>query len=59
MTGKRKLINKAVSFLTDNGYQEIEIPIIQFQETFKDKIGYENNNLMFNFEDRKEREICL
>lgn len=56
---KRNLINKMIEILQKNGYQEIQIPIIQYQETFKNKIGVENNNLMFNFKDRGNREICL
>lgn len=56
---KRKLINDIINFLIKNGYTEISIPIIQLQETFKNKVGEENNNLMFNFTDRGNRDICL
>ena len=56
---KRSLIDKMISILKNNGFQEIQIPIIQYQETFKNKVGTENNNLMFNFNDRGNREICL
>ena len=56
---KRNLINKMIEILQKNGFQEIQIPIIQYQETFKNKVGVENNNLMFNFKDRGNREICL
>lgn len=56
---KRKLINDIINFLIKNGYTEILIPIIQLQETFKNKVGEENNNLMFNFTDRGNRDICL
>ena len=56
---KRNLINKMIKILQKNDYQEIQIPIIQYQEIFKDKVGIENNNLMFNFNDRGNREICL
>ena len=56
---KRNLINKMIEILQKNGYQEIQIPIIQYQEIFKNKVGVENNNLMFNFKDRGNREICL
>ena len=56
---KRNLINKIIEILQKNDYQEIQIPIIQYQEIFKDKVGIENNNLMFNFNDRGNREICL
>ena len=48
-----------IEILQKNGFQEMQIPIIQYQETFKNKVGIENNNLMFNFNDRGNREICL
>lgn len=56
---KRKMINLMVDYLIQKDYQEILIPIIQLQETFAGKVGQENNNLMFNFTDRGNREICL
>ena len=56
---KRNLINKMIEILQKNSFQEIQIPIIQYQETFKNKVGIENNNLMYNFNDRGNREICL
>ncbi len=65
---KRIIINTMISYLVDNGYTEISIPVIQYQETFKGKVGAENNNLMFNFtdnggltefKDRGNRDICL
>lgn len=56
---KRFIINKMVDILVDKGFTEISIPIIQFQETFENKVGEENNNLMYNFTDRSERNICL
>ena len=56
---KRNLINKAIELLTSKGYQEISIPIIQPQKVFSNKVGDENKNMMFNFTDRKGREVCL
>ena len=56
---KRNLINKMIEILQKNSFQEIQIPIIQYQETFKNKVGIENNNLMYNFNDRGNRKICL
>lgn len=58
---KRNLINSMINILTAeySGFKEIQIPIIQFQETFKEKVGEENNNLMYNFTDRGERSLCL
>lgn len=56
---KRIITNQMIKYLVKKEYQEISIPIIQFQETFKGKVGEENNNLMFNFTDRGNRNICL
>lgn len=56
---KRDLINILCSHLITEGYQEISIPIIQFQEIFANKIGEENNNMMYSFKDRGNRNLCL
>lgn len=56
---KRMLISNMIDTLIKEGFIEIHIPIIQSQETFKDKVGEENNNLMFNFKDRGDRDLCL
>lgn len=56
---KRTIINIMSEYLIAKDYQEISIPIIQMQETFNEKVGEENNNLMFNFTDRGNRNICL
>ena len=58
-TQKRKLINKCIDILTSYGYEEISMPIIQYQRTFANKVGGENSNMMFNFKDRGGRDICL
>jgi len=56
---KRALLQECVNKLVESGYTEISIPVIQLQDTFAGKVGEENNNLMFNFTDRKDRQICL
>lgn len=56
---KRILLNNMINILLSEGYQEISIPIIQYQEHFANKVGEKNNNLMFNFTDRGDRNICL
>lgn len=56
---KRDLINSMIKILKYEKFEEIQIPIIQYQELFKNKVGEENNNLMYNFTDRGERELCL
>jgi histidyl-tRNA synthetase len=56
---KRTATNLMAKYLIEKGYQEISIPVIQYQEIFNGKVGEENNNLMFNFTDRGNRNICL
>lgn len=56
---KRTIVTAMASYVLKKGYEEISIPIIQMQETFANKIGAENNNLMFNFTDRGNRNVCL
>ncbi len=56
---KRQLINSSIDLLIDTGYSEIQIPIIQYAETFQGKVGEENNNMMFNLTDLKNRQLCL
>lgn len=56
---KRGLINNMIMSLVNQGFDEISIPIIQMQEIFSGKVGNENSNLMFNFKDRGDRDVCL
>ncbi len=56
---KRKLINDMINILLSYGYEEMMIPIIQFQETYASKVGEENNNMMYCFKDRGDRDLCL
>jgi histidyl-tRNA synthetase len=56
---KRSVLNRMIEILESYGYQEIMIPIIQKQETFASKVGDENRNMMFNFKDRGDRDLCL
>ncbi len=56
---KRLIINNMVNILLSEGFTEISIPVIQPQDVFKGKVGEENNNLMFNFVDRGDRNVCL
>jgi histidyl-tRNA synthetase len=56
---KRVLLNDMIEILESYGYQEIMIPIIQKQETFASKVGEENQNMMYNFKDRGNRDLCL
>ncbi len=56
---KRTVINNAVEFLKSEWFVEISIPIIQPQEIFSGKVWEENNNMMFNFKDRWDRDVCL
>lgn len=56
---KQEYLQKCREFLKEEDFTEIQIPIIQYAEIFKDKVGEENNNLMYNFTDRGNRDLCL
>ena len=56
---KRDLLNKMMDILYSYGYEEMFIPIIQLSSTFVLKVGEENNNMMYNFKDLGDRDLCL
>jgi histidyl-tRNA synthetase len=56
---KRTLINKMIDILESYGYEEMMIPVIQKSETFASKVGEENQNMMYQFKDRGDRDLCL
>jgi len=56
---KRTLINKMIEILESYGYEEMMIPVIQKAETFASKVGAENQNMMYNFKDLGDRNLCL
>lgn len=55
---KRDVMTEMGKVLMKQGFDEIFIPVIQFQSTFANKVG-DNRNFMFNFTDRVSRQICL
>lgn len=56
---KRELINKMIDVLISEGFQEISIPVIQYRELFKDKVGIENTSMMFSVKDNSDRDLIL
>jgi len=56
---KRTILENFIEIMNAHGFNEIFIPIIQFQSTFISKVGDENRNMMFDFKDRGDRELCL
>ena len=56
---KREITNLLIHELVSAGFEEISIPVIQLSSIFTDKVGAENNNLMYNFTDRGNRDLCL
>ena len=48
-----------MDILYSYGYEEMIIPIIQLGSTFASKVGEENNNMMYNFKDLGNRNLCL
>jgi len=41
------------------GFREIIVPSIWEEKTFSDKVGNENNKMMWKFQDKKGRDVCL
>ena len=56
---KRNLINDLIALAEADGFDEMMIPVIQLTETFASKVGAENQNMMYTFRDRGDRDICL
>jgi len=56
---KRRIITSMAETLICAGYDEIQIPIIQFRETFKGKVGIENTSMMFGVKDNSDRDLVL
>lgn len=56
---KQEFLERCRFVLKKFGFVEIQLPIIQYEETFKGKVGAENNNLMYTFKDRGDRDLCL
>jgi len=56
---KQEYLQKCREYLKAKGFTEIQIPIIQHAEIFTGKVGEENNNMMYTFKDRGNRDLCL
>ena len=56
---KQEYLQKCREFLKGKNFIEIQIPIIQHAEIFAEKVGEENNNMMYIFTDRGNRQLCL
>lgn len=56
---KREIINNIIDISLDKGYQEINIPIIQYTDVFSGKVGNENQHMMFTVKDKSDRNLCL
>lgn len=56
---KQEYLQKYREYLKAEGFVEIQIPIIQYSKIFAEKVGEENNNMMYNLTDRGGRDLCL
>lgn len=56
---KQEYLQQCREYLKSEGFTEIQIPILQFADIFKDKVGKENNNMMYNLTDRGGRDLVL
>ena len=48
-----------VDILISAGYEEIQIPKIQYRKLFKNKVGIENTSMMFSVKDNSDRDLVL
>jgi histidyl-tRNA synthetase len=56
---KQEYLQKCREYLKEEGFVEIQIPVIQHSEIFAGKVGEENNNMMYNLTDRGGRDLVL
>jgi len=56
---RRKLLNKMIDIVEDNGFDEITIPSVEPASIYTDKAGKEILNQMYIFKDKKNRDLCL
>lgn len=56
---KRDYLNKCIGILRKEGFTEIQIPILQEYKYFENKVGEENNNMMYRLTDKGNRDLCL
>lgn len=56
---KRDLLNNMINILIEEGFEEIQIPNIQYRELFKGKVGIENTSMMFSVKDNSDRDLVL
>lgn len=56
---RRKIINTLASLYISEGLKEVVIPSLAPTETFRKKVGGENQKMMWEFKDRKQRDVCL
>ena len=56
---KHAYLTSCSNTLISLGFTSIEIPIIHPYSTFSDKVGEENDNMMYRLTDRGNRDLCL
>lgn len=56
---RRIILNKIIQIAEDNGYSEIDLPLIENAEVYVNKAGEEILNQMYVFPDKANRQLCL
>lgn len=56
---KQEYLRRCRELLLYNGYNEISLPIIQETTLFKDKVGGENQKMMYSVIEPGGRDLCL
>lgn len=53
------MLRRLGGIFTDAGLEEVSFPNIWNEETFLNKVGKENSNMMWRFNDKGGRNVCL
>lgn len=56
---RRTVLNKLIEIAEINGYNEIDIPIIEPSKVYTDKAGNEILGQMYTMKDKGDRDLCL
>lgn len=56
---RREILNAMIAVAEEYGFQEITLPIVEYQELYVDKAGSEILSQMYTFHDKKGLDICL
>lgn len=56
---RRLILNKLIDIANMNGFFEVDLPVLELSQVYRDKAGDEILNQMYIFKDKGERDLCL